>query len=94
MTQPKKKSLCHPRHRASENNQSIILFPFNGRIGLRRHIITNTVDILHLLENTVGNLHQDRPIHRFDSGSHGIHRIDGTDNDRPVKRTGIITYTY
>jgi hypothetical protein len=29
MTQPKKKSLCHPRHRASENNQSIILFPFD-----------------------------------------------------------------
>lgn len=85
---------CHPRHRASENNQPIILFPLNGRIGLRRHVITNTVYILHLLENTVGNLHQYRPLYRLNSSSHGIHRINGTDNDRPVKRTGIITYTY
>lgn len=93
-TDLRKNNPCHPRHRASENNQPIILFPLNGRIGLRRHVITNTVYILHLLENTVGNLHQYRPLYRLNSSSHGIHRINGTDNDRPVKRTGIITYTY
>ena len=71
-----------------------ILFPFDCRIGFRRHIVANAVDVFNFLQDTVRDLHQDRPIDRLDSSRHGIYRIDGTDDDRPVERTCIIAYTY
>lgn len=71
-----------------------LLFKFNRGRRLRRHIIAHPVHIFHLCQNPVGNLLQDLPIHPLDGSAHGVHRIDGPDNDHIFKTSGVILYAH
>ena len=76
---------------ATENERSL---PLDGRIGFRRHIVANAVYILHFFQYAIGNLHQDGPIDRLNSSSHGVYSVDRTDDDGPVERMGIVAYAH
>ena len=70
------------------------LFPFDSSRWLWRHIVTNAVYARNFLEDTVCNLHKDRPFDLFDRSSHRVDSVHGTDDNWPVVRTCIVAYTY
>ena len=66
------------------------LFPLNRSRRLRTQVITHPVHILNFLQYTVRNPLQHIIINALNGGSHSVHSIDCTDDDRIIKAARII----
>ena len=66
------------------------LFPLNGSAGLGRQVKEDPVDSLHLCGDSGGEVLQQGEGDVLYGSGHGVHRVDGPDNHRPVKGTGVV----
>ena len=66
-----------------------VLFEFYRPRRLRRQIVKNAVDTLHLRSNPRRNFLQQGKRHIRNGSSHRIHRINRAEDHRPFERTDI-----
>ena len=69
-------------------------FPLDRSAGLWRQVIADTVHVLHFTENPLRNRLEDWPRHFLNAGCHGIDGVDRPQNDRVLKRSGIVLHTH
>ena len=70
------------------------LLPLDSRAWLWREVVADAVDHRDFGEDTVGDLHEDRPFDLLDACCHCVDSVDGADDYRPVIGAGIVAYTY
>ena len=74
-------------------NLGFRLFPLNCCTRLRTHIITNSIDILHFVQNTICNLLKNCPVNLLNRSGHCVNCIDCTDNNRIFIAALIVFHT-
>ena len=68
------------------------LLPLDGACGLRCQIKQNTVDTLYLRGDAGGDVLQQVEGHVLHSGGHGVHSIDGPDDDAPFVSPFVVPH--
>ena len=69
-------------------------FPLDGAGGLGRKVEEHAVDALHLGGDTPGDVLEQLKGHVLHGGGHGVHGVDGADDDAPLVCAPVIPHAH
>ena len=92
LSAPKKRPGTTSGAPGESHNFVAVLFPFDGRDGLRGELVSHAADAGNLVEDAGGHLLQQRPVKLGNLGGHDVDRIDAADDARPLEGSLAIAH--